>query len=256
MKAVYRLPTKSGVTLPVPSSTPSIQVDNATVEWEVNSEGMLSTTVLRIAGQSLRYNGKGAILSTYPELEFLAYRLSTYIANCVLKQTGFDAIDPEMVLRRTPDLYPETPDEEREFANRLTVVGTSAAIVYGVRANFEPDEYPNSFKHSAALALYADGLRVRSPFQQYELFYKVIEYFFKEDGENLDKAVSNHALPYDAQFTKSQIEALRSLRNRSIHPHARKGHVNPESVEAIRAVEANLHILRGLSNLLLEHPTF
>lgn len=254
MEAVYRLPAKSGADLPIPSGTQSIQIANARVEWEANAEGKLSTVVLRISGQSLKFDDRGVILSTYPGLESLAYRLSLYIANSMLEQTGFDAIDPEMVLRNTPELKPETPDEEREFANRRRTVGASRDVRYDVRGKFKPNEYPKSFKHSAALALYADGLRVRSPFQQYELSYKVIEYFFKEKKSALDRAVSTHVLPHDDRFTRSQVKALRHLRNRSIHPNAYEGHVNPEDIEAIRNVESNLHLLRNLAYLLLQYP--
>lgn len=185
MKVVYRLPAESGVDLPIPSGTPQIQVDAATVGWEVDSDKKLNTIVLTISGQPLRLDDRGTILTTYPELQALAYRFSSYIANCVLQQTGFDAIDPEIVLRATPELYPETPEEGQECANRPRVVGTSSVILYQVRAQFNPSEYAKLFKHSAALALYTDGLRVRSPFQQYELFYKVIEYFFGEEGSAL-----------------------------------------------------------------------
>lgn len=256
MEAVYRIPIKAGVDLPVASGTSPTQVGNAAVDWEADPEGKLSTVVLRISGQALKFDDNGTIQSTYPELETFAYRLSNYIANSVLKQTGYDAIDPETVLQKTPEVHPETPDEEREFANRRRTVGTSVAMLYNVRAKFEPNEYPKSFKHSAAVALYADGLRLRSPFQQYELFYKVIEYFFEENGSALDKSVSNHVLPHDARFSESQIEALRHLRNRSIHPRHRKGHINPESVEAISEMEANLHLVRNLADLLLQNPTF
>lgn len=256
MKVVYRLPAKSGVNLPIPPGTPQIQVDAATVGWEVDSDKKLNTIVLTISGQPLRLDDRGTILSTYPELEALAYRFSTYIANCVLQQTGFDAIDPEVVLQTTPELYPETLEEEREYANRPIVVGSSRTIAYNVHANFHPNEYPKMFMHSAALALYADGLRVGNPFQQYELFYKVIEYFFEEEGAALDKAVSNHVRPYDARFDESQVEVLRHLRSRSVHPRARKGHVNPESVEAFREVQANLPLLRNLAHSLLQYPTF
>ena len=177
----------------------------------------------------------------------------------MLQQTGFDTIDPEIVLRATPELYPETPEEEYEYANRPRVISTSVDTLYHVRAKFNPSEYPKLFKHSAALALYADGLRVGGPFQQYELFYKVIEYFFGEEGPALDKAVSNHVIAHNAQFDEPQVKALRYLRIRSIHPHPRPrvgNHVNPESVEAIREVRANLHLVRDLAHLLLQHPTF
>jgi hypothetical protein len=256
MEMIYRVPVKSDVDVPVQYGTPPINIDNADVSWDISSEGKLNTVVLRIPGQPLRFDDRGVILSTYPELESHAYRLSTYIANCLFKQTGFDAIDPETVLLRTPELRAETAEEEDMLAHRRRTVGASRRVSYSVRGRFEPHEYPTLFKHSAALALYTDGLRVISPFQRYELFYKVIEYYFPHEGEALDNAVATHALPFDARFNRSQIETLRHLRNRSIHPRAYRGHVNPETLDAIREVRANLSLVQELANLLLQHPTF
>ncbi len=112
MEMNYRLPVKSDVDVPVQFGTPSINIDSAEVSWEISTEGKLDAAVLRIPGQSLRFDDRGVILSTYPELESHAYRLSTYIANCLFKQTGFDAIYPETVLLRTPELRAETVEEK------------------------------------------------------------------------------------------------------------------------------------------------
>ncbi len=265
MEMTYRLPVKSGVNVPAQPGISSISLDSAEVSWET-TQGKLSTVVLRIFGQRLRFDDRGVILSTYPELESHAYRLSTYIANCVFKQTGFDAIDPETVLLGTPELHAETAEEKDALTHHRRTVRIGKRALYNIHSHFEPEEYPTLFKHSAAVALYADGLRVRSPFQQYELFYKVIEYFFpNKDGSSalsskaLDKAVSSHAHRFDDRFSEPQIKELRELRNRAIHPYTYPNigpHANPEDLQALRKVEAALPLLRDLARLLLQYPTF
>jgi hypothetical protein len=256
VEIVYQLLVKPEVDLPIRSSVKSLQIEDAKINWQISRGSKLNAVVLQISGQPLQFDERGVILSTYPELESLAYRLSTYIANCLFKQTGFDAIDPETVLLSTPELRAETADEEETLARCPRRVGTSRRATWSVRAVFKPDEYPAWYRHSGALALYADGLRVTSPFQKYELFYKVIEYFFPQKGEPLDNAVAAHALPIDARFNRSKIEMLRNLRNRSAHPRAHLGHVNPEALDALREIRANLYLVQELANLLLQHPTF
>ena len=265
MEMIYRLPVKLGVDVPVQSGTSSISIDSAEVSWEI-AEGKLNTVVLRIPNQPLRLDERGVVLSTYPELESHAYRLSTYIANCLFKQTGFDAIDPETVLLKTPELRAETAEEKDILTHRGNTVGTGNRMLYNIHGHFEPKEYPTIFKHSAAIALYADGLRAKSRFQQYELSFKVVEYFFpKKNGSSalpskaLDKAVSGHAYPFDNRFSEPQIKELRELRSRSIHPYTYPDigpHANPEDLQALRKVEASLPLLRDLARLLLQHPTF
>lgn len=254
MEIVYRLAIKSDVDLPVEVGTSSIHVDDAEVEWEVGAEASLQGVVIHILGKPMRFDDRGVILSTYPELESHAYRLSNYIANCLFKQTGFDAVDPEEVLLRSPELHAETSQEADLLANRQRTYHNSLPVTWRVQGNFRPDDYPALFAHSAALALYTDGVRVVSPFQKYELFYKVVEYFFSEIGAALDNRVSAHALTFDTRFNAPQIEVLRHLRNRSVHPRARRGHVNPEVLAANREVRANLAILQDLAILLLQHP--
>lgn len=256
MEMIYRLSVKSDVDILVQFGTPSININSAEVSWEISPEGKLKSVVLRIPDQPLRFDDRGVILSTYPELESHAYRLSVYIANCLFKQTGFDAIDPETVLLGTPELRAERAEEENILAQRRRTVGSARRVSYSVHGRFEPDEYPTLFKHSAALALYTDGLRVTSTFQKFELSYKVIEYFFPQEGKALDNAVATHALPFDARFNRSQIETLRHLRNRITHPRAHRGHINPETLDAIREVRANLSLVQQLAKLLLQHPTF
>lgn len=256
MEVIYRLPAKPDVDLPVRFGTAPIKIDDAEVRWEISSGGKLNTVVLRFPGQTLRFDNRGVILSTFPELESRAYRLSTYVANRLYQQTSFDAIDPETVLSVTPELYAESLHEEGVLANHLRTVHSSRSVKWAIRRTFEPSDYPALFRHSAALALYTDGLRVKSPFQKYELFYKVIEYFFPKQGRALDSAVSAYAQQYDPRFSASQIETLRLLRNRVIHPHARNEHVNPETLEAIYEVRDNLRLLQVLASLLFQHPPF
>jgi methylamine utilization protein MauJ len=257
MEVIYRLPVNPQTELSVQDGTLPIEINGATVIWEVTEEGNLAAIELRIAHQPIKYDERGVILSTHPELDALAYRLNSYIANSVFKQTALDAIDPETVVGKTPELQAETAEEEAILTERMRTVGTSQRFAWRVEGNFNPQEYPQLYEHSRAVALYADALRVKSPFQKYELFYKVIEYFFPKQGKSFDKAVSAYAHPFDNRFNESQITALRELRVRSMHPHPRRGqHANPEDLQAVREVKGHVHLVQELANLLLEHPTF
>jgi hypothetical protein len=142
MEVIYELPVESEIELPVRTGTPPIEINGATVSWEVNEESTLDTIVLRIPHQPLKFDERGVILSTYPELESLAYRLTAYIANSVFKQTGFDAINPETVVGLTPVLRGETAEEKRQLASCPRTAGAARSIRYDIRGNFEPEAYP------------------------------------------------------------------------------------------------------------------
>src|SRR5829696_5194343 len=197
MEVIYRLPVTAQTELTVQAGTSPIEINGSTVIWEVNEGSKLAAIELRISHQPIEFDEQGVILSTYPELETLAYRLSAYIANSVFKQTSYDVINPETVVGKTPELRAETADEETILAERMRTVGRALTLTWRIEGNFDPEEYPQLYEHSPAIALYADALRVTSPFQQYELLYKVIEHFFPKQGKPFDKAVSAYAYPFD-----------------------------------------------------------
>lgn len=256
MKVAYTIRVRPGVALPVLHGTMGLMVGTTAVNWKLTEGGHLEAIVLEFTGAEIRYNDNGAILPTYPELEEEAYRMANYLANRVFVQTAYDAFDPDQVLSETPEISPENVQEENEFKTKYKSIWKALKIGWAIHGLFEPATYGHGFNHSAAHGYYADGLRAASDFQQFELLYKVVEYFFQEDGHLLDAAVSAHVIPHDATFTEDVVEQLRLLRNRSIHPRARKGHVNPQNIANVREVHAKLPQMKRLASLLLAYPTF
>jgi hypothetical protein len=256
MKILYEIPVRNGVAVPVPANTPSFRIGNALINWRVTSGGNLEAILIEFSGIQMRYTESGSISSSFPELEEEAYRISYYIANRLFIQTAFDAIQPSRVLSDAPTLFAESTEEEAEIISKGRAVWSNTKIHFAVRNEFDTSSYIERYEHSAAYGYFAEALRAASEFQQYELLYKVIEYFFPEDGTNLDLAVSAHLMPYDHSCTSSSFEELRQLRNRIIHPRARRGHVDPQRIQNVQKVHKKLPQIRQLTALLLEHPTF
>lgn len=256
MKVVYTIPVRSGVAVPAPPSTPGLTVGATAVSWKSTDAGHLEAVILEFSGADIRYNENGAILPTYPELEEQAYRIANYLANRLYAQTGFDAIEANHVLWEAPVASPETPHEENEFKTKYKSIWKAHGTSTLARGLFDPTTYSHGFNHSAAYGYFSDASRAASEFQQFELLYKVVEYFFTEEGPPLDAAVSAHITPQDVSFTSTVVERLRLLRNRSVHPRAKKGHVNPQNIANVREIHAALPQMRHLASLLLAHPTF
>ena len=201
MKVVYTLPVRSGCTAPLASGVQPLTVGNVSVQWKRDDEGTLEAIVIEFNSVDLIYTPEGRIDPAPAHLQEQAYRIATYIANRIYMQTSIDAIDPQHTLLHAPEVFPEDPDEEAEFKRTPRRMWTSINFGYSIRGTFDPTPYNLGFDHSAAHGYYADALRAASLFQKFELLYKVIEYFFAEDGPALDKAVSTYASAYDASFT-------------------------------------------------------
>lgn len=256
MKVVYTIRVRPGVAVPVPFGTSGLAIGTTAVNWKVTEGGHLEAVILEFTGVDIRYNDNGTIMSTYPELEEEAYGVANFVANQLYLQTAYDAIDPDQVLSEPPAILPENANEENEFKTKYKSISKTLKIGWVTHGLFEPMDYGHGFNHSAAHGYFADAFRAASDFQQFELLYKVVEYFFPEDGAALDAAVSAHIMPHDATYIPAVVEQIRLLRNRSIHPRARKGHVNPQNIAHVKEVHAKLPQMRRLASLLLAHPTF
>jgi hypothetical protein len=263
MKAVYKLKVRSGVAVPVPSDAPELVLGLQRVQWEADAAGHLSAVALEFSGEKIRFNGRCVVMSTHTELENKAYRLANYIANRIYDQTGYDAINAEDVLMGSPNIFAETPAEEAILNTKSRTVWGGITLTTFVAAPFEPSMYGQGFDHSPAWSFYADAQRAASAFQRFELLYKVVEYFFevkkkKPTGPNepdeQDIKVAAHMASIDDTYTAHVVMKLRQLRNRSAHPHANHGHVNPENPVHVREVEMNLPTLKKLATLILGNP--
>lgn len=251
MRAVYCLPIKPPV--PDSSAAQDLNLGGALVSWKLDDNACLVGVVLQFSRVPLTLSG-GRITPDPVELQERAYRLARYLADRLLIQTGFDALDPERTLLGSPMVSPENPDEERQFGKHPITVRASLRLGVAVRGAFEPRSYSAGISHSAAHGYYADAMRVTSPFLRFELLYKVIEYFFPFEDKKLDHAVSAYAAPYDPSFTPAAIGHLRDLRNRVTHPHARKGHANPQSIRDNRELHSAVPVILKLARLLLDRP--
>lgn len=256
MKATYTLPIHSGITIPVRPGAPGLTIGNASVGWKTDKENNLEAVVLEFTGVGITYTQEGSIVSAPEELQEQAYCVANYLANRLYVQTSFDAIDPEQILLGSPVVSPENPDEEQMFKTTPRRIWTSIKLGWAIRGSFDPGAYVTGFDHSAAYVYFADAQRVSSIFQKFELLYKVVEYFFQEDGPKLDKSVSVYVMPYNSTFTADAIKNLRILRNRCVHPRAHRGHVNSQNISHINEVRAKLPQMLRLASLLLDHPTF
>jgi hypothetical protein len=97
-------------------------------------------------------------------------------------------------------------------------------------------------------------LRTTGVFQRYELLFKIIEYFFQQDGPRLDAAVSKHLVQFNPAYTPQFIESLRQVRNRVVHPRARAGSLQAESLPDVVVVRTIEPQLRSLVIALLNNP--
>jgi hypothetical protein len=80
--------------IPVETELSPVSTNLGEVEWEVR-EGSVEAVRLVISGIALQRDPvSGAILALTDEIEQRAFQVASFIANCVLVQTGFNIYDP------------------------------------------------------------------------------------------------------------------------------------------------------------------
>jgi hypothetical protein len=118
--------------------------------------------------------------------------------------------------------------------------------------------------HPSALALYAGGLRASDPFIRFEMFYRVMEYFFpnlekdQKTRNNLIRHLRNS--PNFNGKTESeirgQVKSWVTLRNRSTHPYPKKVPTLPrDDLRALRGMREQEPGMQRVAGWLLDNPS-
>ena len=262
MKVVYKIFLKENISLYIPDKDKvSIKEGTMKIEWQVDKNNKLSFIHLifhNVPFEDIHYDNYKC--PRIPHLEKRVYNTVSYIANQIRIETGVDIIDLDFIERMfiPDDILPETIEEKQKG---ITDWMPPLPIKFNViNDRFEPLNFTSQFKLSQALAFYADSRRVASPFTRYEQLFKIVEYFFCDSKENRNfnddvaEAVSLHANKYDTRFDSDTIKRLRYTRNRIMHPHAEKGHLNPADISAVRTLEPDIVLLQNLVIILLKNP--
>lgn len=252
MRAEYRLPVRPGIKISIYDASP-VCIDNNQVAWvSEETSNYLQAVIIKIPSIQMCRDENGWILTDYPELSEKAFKIALYIANRILIQTCVDAIDPEMVLRGSPQVFPETPEEEKEFKNSLRQLVKEFSMSWTIMGKFQPSCYSAGFEHLAAFALFADALRAVSPFQRFKQFYEVVEYFFPPKEGQIE-SISEYAFKHDKRFTPEKVAELKDIRNRCTHPR-KKDYLHPGDPILVREVKAKVIEMQSLAEHLLNYP--
>lgn len=254
MKAIFTLRMRPEVRVPVPEGTCDIVIDGASVEWVVADDGCLDAVCLGLSGGKVRLNERGTIISDCPELADRAYAMAVYLGNRIFAQTGYDPVNPEAAFGGSPEVLPETEDEEALFSGRRRTLGIRLTGSHSVHGVFEPAGYAEGFVDFRAHGFYADAMRVRDPFQRVQMLFKVVEYYFDRSSRTSDEAVSGYASTFDPRFSVDVVRRLRTLRNRCTHPHAGGGPLGPHDRASARELGDGIPLLVALCQILLRHP--
>jgi hypothetical protein len=218
----YNIITQKKEKVTVSDGTTPISFNNCNAKWVVDLEDKLEKVVLDVSGCPIKKDDRGAILSSYPEIDAMAYNFAAYLANYIFIETGIDPFDPFSILSGSPELVAENEREEEEIqASKITAHSNFDGKCRILR-KFEPTKCESNYERAIAIGHFADALRSNNPFQKFECFFKVVESILdkgrNESAKSFDYRVSGYAVLFDPQFTQDVIKNLRQIRNYCVHP--------------------------------------
>lgn len=253
----YKINTQKDEQVTVPKDTIPISINGCKVSWDINDNEKLEKIIIDISGFPIKLDERGIILSSYPEIDTIAFNLAAFLSNSIFIQTSIDAFDPFSILTASPELIPES-DEENKTINE-TKIGAYSSFDAKIKilGKFDPEVYVSKFNTSVAVAQFAAAWRSNNPFQKFECFFKVVESILKkgkhEKAHDFDIRLSKYAIKFDKQFTKDVIENLRRSRNRCAHPD-NPAHLSPDDINAYYMIRRELKTIERLAKLLLNNP--
>ena len=258
MRLVYKLPVRPGVKLQCRSDVAPVALTvggiKAEVDWQVDDDGYLSGVRLALPGQGMTTSEPIEPLPGYLET---AFRLAAYAANSIMKQTGRDPIDPDEVLRKSPELQAETEDEVTLLATKRKQRFLTMLLRASIDNTLYPERLVLSGAHERALALYADGMRADDPFVRFEMFYRVMEFFCPNPQNHAPQHLLNCP-----KFAGKRLEEMRdqvrnwtALRDRSTHPWPRgKRELHRDDLGELRRAREEAGVMQNVAAWFLENP--
>lgn len=256
MKVVYELPIAESQALRLQNHEVEATLNDVKVCFVLENE---PKALLAFSGISIKQAQDGVVVADMPEIEERAYQIAAYVSNFILINTGCDCLSPKTIVMRSPHLIAENDKEEAILKKCGIRRHTSVPALIEIILPLDVEKLPASFGESKAIALYADALRVNSPFQQYELFYKVFEYYVELSrgsvkGNKFDQVASERLRAFDRKYsTYHSITPLRKLRHRCVHA-ANRAHASPKELASLREVQAHLVEIREIAKWLIDNP--
>jgi hypothetical protein len=255
LRLVYELPVTDRVRFKVAPDPGPLDIGDTKSEVAWSIEGAdLSGVTLVFPEQSVCTTDP---IKPCPGFEETAFRFAAYVANSILKQTGRDVIDARAVLLRSPRLEAETDEETKLLATRRLTVFLGATMDAVGTKPFDPFEIGHDVAHPPALALYADGLRATDPFVRFEMFYRVMEYFFPNPQNNAPRYLRN-CLDFSGKQERDireQVQSWHELRRRSVHPRPRGDlALHRDDLRALHEVRKHEPGMERVARWLLDNP--
>jgi len=236
-----------------------VEIEGCRVSF-ITEGGVIKSVSISVAGMDIIDNlaNKTALVEQLirDDVKEKVYRIACYIANRILIETNTDIIDPNLIFCYSPVLEAENNDEG-DYLKTINQIQSNCKIgSLNTRqpVSIELQSYPTCSHNSPIYNYYAEALRTNNPATKYELFYKVVEYFFEKDLKNSVGNVSSYCMPFDGRFDANTIQRLKDTRNRVTHPVAKLGHLNMEKLSDLAIVQKELPIIMDLAKLLIDNP--
>lgn len=196
MRVTYKMKAEEKISVQLPEDS-SLNIDDVQISFVMNEQNggnFIQDVEISTGNISIdqSYANK-AILADWLipiEIKNKIYLIANYIANRLrIEMRLVDIVDPTFILCQTPIIEVENEQEEA-LLNSIRLVDNGVMFgkaIPGQPVLIDTKTYSNDFDKSVVFVYYADGLRATNPGIQFELFYKVIEFFFEKNRVVLPK---------------------------------------------------------------------
>lgn len=115
-----------------------IQLEDAEILWDIDANNKkIEGISIVFKGVDITKDSSDNILPTNRDLDEKAFKIATYISNKIFLNTGIDALEPESILCKSPNIFSEN-QEEKDILEKCKKQGfTSIKGVFTVVKPFE-----------------------------------------------------------------------------------------------------------------------
>ena len=225
-------------------------IDSCQVGFLFNQNHRIEQLVIEIPNIQLTKTPDGKLDAERSPYVIEVYKIAHMVINTLFKQTGV----PCEIVPTEPEceFIGDTPQEQQMIKEHVKIVRKSLTMPYSIRNNPDFSEAALSMYNNRkeALSIYTDALRMSDLARKFVHFYRVIENFISDTGQNFDYKVALFAQRFDPRYDEALIAKIRKVRNMCSHAKRGKPFITSENLSE---VVKRLHDIHNIAQLFLDH---
>lgn len=177
------------------------------------------------------------------------YKNAVFIADVIYTKTGVSIHDAVNRCMGNFEFCAETSSEEfdlQKAKKELSDTIDGSLIIAQLAFGYNQSEHDERYKNCKAWHCWVCAQRASDVLVKYKKMFDVLEFFYESNGVFDAKSLIIDAVNVNANYDAARCDKLREMRNRIVHPNAKKGSINLMDYSGVHEIIDNCKMLEDI----------